>query len=224
MACFLIILITLCSALLNTISGAFIEESREAVAIKRDGKTTHLHFYFHDILSGKNPSAIKIAGPSQSTIFNFGNTMMIDDALTEGPALESKLVGRAQGFYALAAQNEIAMLMVMNFAFMEGEYKGSTLSILGRNPVGNDVREMPVVGGSGVFRQVHGYALAHTVLFDSNTGDATVEYNVYVSHFQPVASLARHGMKPGQHALFFVLFIYLFFVFGLNNSFTSKYV
>ncbi|KAG6677062.1 hypothetical protein I3842_14G007600 [Carya illinoinensis] len=215
-------------ALLNTISGAFIEESREAVVIKRDGKTTHLHFYFHDILSGKNPSAIKIAGPSKSTIFNFGNTMMIDDALTEGPALESKLVGRAQGFYALAAQNEIAMLMVMNFVFTEGEYKGSTLSILGRNPVGDDVREMPVVGGSGVFRQAHGYALAHTVLFDPNTGDATVEYNVYVSHFQPdanlpAASLARHGMKPGQHALFFVFLLFIF-VFGLNNSFTSNYV
>lgn len=106
---------------------------------------------------------------------------MIDDALTEKQDPTSKIVGRAQGFYSVAAQQEIALLMVMNFVFVEGKYKGSSLSILGRNPVMNDVREMPIVGGTGSFRFARGYVLAHTVWFDANTGDAIVEYNVFVS-------------------------------------------
>nr|POF08610.1 dirigent protein 22 [Quercus suber] len=73
--------------------------------------------------------------------------------------------------------------MVMNFAFLEGKYNGSALSILGRNPFLNKVREMPIVGGSGVFRYARGYALAKTVSFTPKTGDAVVEYNVSVLHF-----------------------------------------
>ncbi|XVE99856.1 hypothetical protein REPUB_Repub03eG0237600 [Reevesia pubescens] len=61
----------------------------------------------------------------------------------------------------------------MSFAFIEGIYNGSSISIVGRNPVLNDVREMPIVGGSGVFRLARGYALAHTIWFDYKTGDAT---------------------------------------------------
>eukprot|EP00258_Populus_trichocarpa_P000072 XP_002297761.3 dirigent protein 22 [Populus trichocarpa] len=159
--------------------GAFYEEVTEAIAIKRIEKTTHLHFYFHDIVSGKHPTAIRIAGPDN---FAFGDTMMADDPLTEGLEISSKPVGKAQGLYALASQNDFCLLMVMNFAFTEGEYNGSSISILGRNQILNDVREMPIVGGSGLFRLAHGYALAHTVWFDEQ-GDATVEYNVYVSHY-----------------------------------------
>lgn len=185
MACFVTLMTlysTIFSASLSTINGAFIEELTEAIAIKHEEKMSHLHFYFHDILSGKHPSAVRIAGQTDSTITNFGTTMMIDDALTEGLKPTSKLVGRAQGLYAIACQSEIALLMVMNLAFIEGKYNGSSISILGRNPVFNNVREMPIVGGSGLFRHARGYALAHTVWLDPNTGDATVEYNVFVWH------------------------------------------
>ncbi|KAG5539149.1 hypothetical protein RHGRI_019639 [Rhododendron griersonianum] len=65
---------------------------------------------------------------------------------------------------------------------VQGPYNGSSISVLGRNPVLNDVREFPVVGGSGLFRLARGYALAHTIMLDFKTGDATVEYNVYVKH------------------------------------------
>jgi hypothetical protein len=198
MACFLAFITTLYSILiifsasLNTISGAFIEEFSEAIAIKREEKMSqsHLHFFFHDILSGKHPTAVRIAGPPESTLANFGTTMMIDDALTEGPEPTSKLVGRAQGFYSMAAQNDVALLMVMNFAFMEDKYNGSSISMLGRNSVFDDVREMPIVGGSGLFRNARGYALAHTNWVDPNTGDAIVEYDVYVSNFELGAGLA----------------------------------
>ncbi|CAB4268190.1 unnamed protein product [Prunus armeniaca] len=96
--------------------------------------------------------------------------MMIDDPLSEK---QEPTFGRAQGLYSVAAQrdHEFALLVVMNFAFVEGKYKGSTISILGRNPVLNDVREMPIIGGTGLFRFARGYALAHTVRFNP-IGDA----------------------------------------------------
>lgn len=148
----------------------------------RTEKTTHLHFYFHDIPSGKDPSAVKIAGTPNPS--GFGDTYMIDDALTEGPEISSKLIGKAQGMYALASkQEDMALLMVICYEFSEGKYNGSSISVLGRNPVMHVAREMPIVGGSGVFRWARGYAVAHTVWADYKTGDATVEYNVYVQHY-----------------------------------------
>lgn len=108
---------------------------------------------------------------------------MIDDPLTEKPELSSKLVGRAQGFYGSASQQELGLLMAMNFAFVEGKYNGSTITVLGRNPVFSKVREMPVIGGSGLFRFARGYVHASTHTVDVKTGDAVVEYNVYVLHY-----------------------------------------
>ncbi|KAM0946401.1 putative dirigent protein [Dioscorea sansibarensis] len=70
---------------------------------------------------------------------------MIDDPLTETPDLSSKLIGRAQGMYAFASQEEFGLLMAMNIVFVEGEFNGSTLAVLGRNAVFSEVREMPVI-------------------------------------------------------------------------------
>ena len=156
---------------------------RKSLGLKRE-KLTHLHFYFHDIVSGRNPTAVRVASANMTntSATGFGFVVMMDDPLTAGPNLTSKLVGRAQGIYASAALEELGLLMVLNYAFVEGKYNGSTLSILGRNTVFSPVREMPIVGGSGLFRFARGYAQARTVWFDVS-GDAVVEYNVYVLHY-----------------------------------------
>ncbi|RWR82254.1 dirigent protein 22 [Cinnamomum micranthum f. kanehirae] len=157
---------------------------RPAIGFGKE-KMSHLHFYFHDIVSSRNPTAVQVAAAQTTRKWQsmFGAVFMIDDALTEGPEPTSKLVGRAQGLYASASQDTLGLLMAMNFAFMDGKYNGSTLSVLGRNAVFLGVREMPVVGGSGVFRFARGYALAHTHWLDPKTADAIVEYNVYVMHY-----------------------------------------
>ncbi|MED6127667.1 hypothetical protein PIB30_090185 [Stylosanthes scabra] len=148
-------------------------------------KLSHLHFYFHDIVSGQNPTAVRVA---QAPMTNksptaFGVVMMADDLLTVGPEPNSKLVGKAQGIYASASQDELGLLMVLNFAFMEGKYNGSTMSLLGRNAIFFGVREMSIVGGSGFFRFARGYAQAKTFWLNTTSGDAIVEYNVYVLHY-----------------------------------------
>ncbi|KAL8259957.1 hypothetical protein R6Q59_027910 [Mikania micrantha] len=70
----------------------------------------------------------------------------------------------------------------MNFVFLNGKYKGA-VDGMGRNPVFHKVREMPVIGGSGLFRFARGYVQASTHSFDLKTGDAVVEYNVHVLHY-----------------------------------------
>ncbi|KAL6141550.1 hypothetical protein ACLB2K_059838 [Fragaria x ananassa] len=146
--------------------------SRAKHGLKKE-KLSHLHFYFHDIVSGRSPTAIRVAEAptTQNSSTAFGAVVMIDDPLTAGPDLGSKLVGKAQGIYASASQTELGFLMVLNFAFMEGKYNGSYLSVLGRNTVFSAVREMPIVGGSGLFRSARGYARAKTHKVDFNTGE-----------------------------------------------------
>lgn len=149
-----------------------------------DKEETHLHFFFHDVVSGLSPTAIRVAqAPTTSlSTTGFGAVVMMDDPLTEGPDRSSKLLGHAQGMYALASQEEAGLLMAMNLAIVAGDFNGSTLAVLGRNTVFSDVREMPVVGGTGKFRFARGYALARTHKFDLLTGDAVVEYDIYVRH------------------------------------------
>jgi hypothetical protein len=145
--------------------------------------TTHLHFYFHDTVSGASPSAVSLVGPADpSSRSFFGMVSVMDDPLTEGPEPESAAVGRAQGLYMATDQAQLGFLQAMNLVLTSGPYNGSSLAVLGRNCPLTDVREMPVVGGTGAFRYVRGYAQARTHWFDLKTGDATVEYDVYVMH------------------------------------------
>lgn len=145
---------------------------------------TNLQFYFHDTLSGKNPSAVRVAqatGTDKSPTL-FGVVMMADDPLTETPDPTSKLLGRGQGLYGSACQDELGLIMSMSFGFTDGIYNGSAISLLGSNRALTPVREMPIVGGTGVFRLARGYAIAKTYSLDLTTGDAIVGYNVTVVH------------------------------------------
>ncbi|GLT88345.1 hypothetical protein SLE2022_063750 [Rubroshorea leprosula] len=179
-------LLLLFSTATSAANSDFFSKSLSPSSLKlKQQKLTHLHFYFHDILSGQNPTAVRIAQApiTNTSTTSFGAVAMIDDLLTFSPDINSTLVGRAQGLYALSSQEEASLMMAMTFSFLEGKYNGSALSVLGRNPPFNTVREMPIVGGSGLFRFARGYAEARTNTFNLTTGDACVEYNVYVLHY-----------------------------------------
>ncbi|XP_011073065.1 dirigent protein 22-like [Sesamum indicum] len=158
----------------------FLVELNQSKPIKE--KLSHFRVYLHDIVSGRVPTAVQVVKPR--TPYSFGQINMMDDPLTLGPEPSSKLVGKAQGLYASASQEELGLLMTMNFVLMAGKYNGSTITVVGRNAAFHKVREMPVIGGSGLFRFARGYAQARTHTLDLKTGDATVEYNVYVMHIE----------------------------------------
>ncbi|KAL4187893.1 hypothetical protein AMTRI_Chr09g41300 [Amborella trichopoda] len=146
-------------------------------------KVRHLHFYFHEVGKGSNPTPILVAeaNSTKTSPTSFGSVYVADDPLTEGPNLTSKLIGRAQGIQAACSKTEFSLIMALNFVFTDGEFNGSTLTVVGRNPILQDVREMSVVGGNGVFRLAQGYAQLRTILLA--TGSLTVEYNVTVIHY-----------------------------------------
>ena len=95
-------------------------------------RLSHLHFYFHDSVNGKNPTTVRVAkaATSDKSRTAFGVVSVMDDPLTVRPGRASERVGSAQGIYAAASQTEFGMLMVMNFVFTEGKYNGSTISVL----------------------------------------------------------------------------------------------
>lgn len=67
-------------------------------------------------MEGENATAVGVAEAktTNKSKTGFGYVVMMDDPLTEGSDLRSKTVGRAQGMYASAAQDELALLMVIN--------------------------------------------------------------------------------------------------------------
>ncbi|KAI3966068.1 hypothetical protein MKW92_040605 [Papaver armeniacum] len=147
-------------------------------------KVTHLHFYFHDTVSGKNPTAIPIAQAANQSSTMFGTLRMIDDPLTEGSDPSSKVVGRAQGLYGFSGQDQLSLIAVVSYVFTDEKLKnGSSLSLLSHNPILNPVRELAVVGGTGSFRFASGFAQIKTLFFNLTSGDAIVEYNVTVFHY-----------------------------------------
>ncbi|PKI78537.1 dirigent protein 22-like [Punica granatum] len=148
-------------------------------------KLTHLHFYLHENITGPFPNVIRVAQAetTDKSPFSFGAVNVVDDPILVGPDRSSKQIGRAQAVMAFASQNDFAVLMAINLAFTEGKYNGSTVTILGRNMVFTELRELPVVGGSGVFRFATGYVKTSTHFMDLKAGIVVLEYDVYVFHF-----------------------------------------
>ncbi|XP_057769280.1 dirigent protein 21-like [Salvia miltiorrhiza] len=149
-------------------------------------KFTKLHFYFHDTVAGKNPTAVTVAGANVAHRYltGFGLIRMMDNPLTVGPEPHSKIIGRARGIYGVASIEDLDLLMTLNYVFTEGKYSGSTLSVLAHNPILDKYREMPIIGGTGVFRLARGIATAQTTWFNMTSQDAVVEYNVMVLYYE----------------------------------------
>ncbi|XP_026390149.1 dirigent protein 1-like [Papaver somniferum] len=147
-------------------------------------KMTRLHFYFHDVVTGDNPTAVRIAearGTKTSSTM-FGALYMIDDPLTEGPNPDSGLVGRAQGFYGHSGKDEMSLIMGMSLFFTANEkFNGSSISVFTRNPITHTDREFAIVGGTGYFKFARGYISGKT--YRISGPDAIVEYNCTIIHY-----------------------------------------
>ncbi|XP_047085369.1 dirigent protein 1-like [Lolium rigidum] len=151
-------------------------------------KTTHLKFYMHDVVtavpSSPATTAVRVARgvtplPLEPAI-RFGDMFVIDDPLTEGPDSASPVVGTAQGFYIFASQTDFALMLTVNMVFTAGPHNGSTIAVLSRDAILDPVRELPIVGGTGVFRGATGYGLLRTYSANSTTLNAVLEVDMYV--------------------------------------------
>ncbi|KAF3787476.1 hypothetical protein EJ110_NYTH19263 [Nymphaea thermarum] len=75
------------------------------------------------------------------------------------------------------------MLMDLTYQFYEGEYNGSSISVLEQNAVVSPLRKMPVLGWSGLFRLARGYVLSKNYHYNLTTGLAIVKYDAFVMHY-----------------------------------------
>jgi len=150
---------------------------------------THLRFYMHDIVTATAESpatGVRVARGTTplpgdpGTPARFGDMHVIDDPLTEGPDAASPAVGRAQGFYPFADQQELAVIFSLNIVFTAGKNNGSYLVVNGRDAFFDEVRELAVIGGAGRFRGATGYALLRTHYFNSTTKNAVVKIDMYL--------------------------------------------
>ncbi|KAG6516225.1 dirigent protein 23-like [Zingiber officinale] len=151
-----------------------------------DEKPTYFHFYMHDDYGGANPSSAKVvSGPPAMAGAGprfFGDIVVLNNALTEGPEATSRAVGRAQGFAARVSRDGTVSELVMTVVFEEeGPHKGSTITVLGLVDLSLPVRELPIVGGTGVFRLVRGHAFTKSHDYNLDTGGA-VEMEFHLIH------------------------------------------
>ncbi|XP_052176373.1 dirigent protein 22-like [Diospyros lotus] len=184
-----IALLLFCSLILPAPAYHGVPRDPESVAdwfdnqIYKTEKLTKLHFFIHHEVSGKNPTALEVVRPNKTHgRFDFGVVVMFDDAVTVGPERDSTEIGRIQGSFSSAGLNEVSLMNNFLLFFTGGQYKGSSLSILGKNTPYEPYREMAVVGGSGVFRLARGVATVNKYAYDDKTGDGVPEYHVMVIH------------------------------------------
>ncbi|TKW00285.1 hypothetical protein SEVIR_8G098800v4 [Setaria viridis] len=149
--------------------------------------TTHLQFYMHDTVTpsaGSPATAVRVVrGPTPAPgdpINRFGDLYVIDDPLTEGPDLASRAVGRAQGFYLMASRSVDQLLLSANMAFTAGKYNGSSITLLGRDAIFDEIRELPVVGGTGGFHGAAGYGLIRTHSLNASNNNAVLVIDMYL--------------------------------------------
>ncbi|CAI9769035.1 unnamed protein product [Fraxinus pennsylvanica] len=160
------------------------EEIWSETLCQRKEKVTKLHFYNQELRQGPNKTLYIVAKSevTDSLPSQFGMVFVLDHLITAGPEPDSKKLGRMQGTVMLSDLHEQSLVVLVNVIFTYGKYNGSTLSILGRNPYTEKVREISVVGGTGVFRMARGYVITRT---HSESDDHTLgvyEYTVFVSH------------------------------------------
>ncbi|CAI9769712.1 unnamed protein product [Fraxinus pennsylvanica] len=109
----------------------------------------------------------------------FGLVRIIDNLLTAKPEANSTKIGRVQGQITFSDLEEMAPLMNFNVVFKSGIYNGSTICLLGRNPIADTYHEYAIVGGTGIFRMAQGYAITSIYSY-THPGYFVLEYTLYV--------------------------------------------
>jgi hypothetical protein len=137
----------------------------------KKSKMTYLHFYLHEQVSGDNATETAVAFGGNNTVNSaipFGLTAVFDYLMTETNESSSTQVGKAQGLLSVSSMSENSVTMVCNFLFTEGKYNGSTLAVLAQNNLYLKERELPIIGGTGLFRYARGYIKTNTVYSSSS--------------------------------------------------------
>ncbi|KAL8091326.1 hypothetical protein AgCh_040430 [Apium graveolens] len=87
----------------------------------------------------------------------FGTMTVIDDELTEGHELGSRLLGKAQGFYVFSSGDGNCQTMAITTMFKDGGYSDS-LSFFGVHRTVVSESQLAIMGGTGKYVNAKGFA------------------------------------------------------------------
>ncbi|KAF3329307.1 dirigent protein 2-like protein [Carex littledalei] len=136
----------------------------------------HLRFYFHEKYRGENATSNVVATLNRPNS-TFGNIVVFDNPLRAGPESNSTPIGRAQGTAFRSAFAEESAMAAITLLFNEGEFNGSSISVIGLVD-GSGSADRTVVGGSGRFRMAKGYVL--TKIVNSTAASLVAQYDAYI--------------------------------------------
>jgi Dirigent-like protein len=155
---------------------SFLSISMIQLSTNANHAPVHLHFYFHEKYRGENATSNVVASLNRPNS-TFGNIVVFDNTLRAGSESDSKLIGRAQGTAFRSAFAEESALAAIILLFIEGEFNGSSISVIGLVD-GSGSADRTIVGGSGQFRMAKGYVL--TKIVNSTAVSLVAQYDAYI--------------------------------------------
>ena len=157
-------------------------------------RAVHLTVYVQEILDGPGQTEkllIKGPGPANPSLWpphNYlGDTIVMDDLVTEAVANNSKPIGRVYGIYMTASMTRPVYTVSFTLHLTAGPYNGSTIVMAGIDDDDMGFREHAVVGGTGALRGAEGYVFGIVKPFTSSY--VVMELDIYMT--VPVPAVPR---------------------------------
>ncbi|KAJ7975876.1 Dirigent protein [Quillaja saponaria] len=125
----------------------------------------------NNVVNGDNNQPFVSAGqlPSGFTLqkLMFGSITVVDDELTEGHELGSAVIGRAQGFYLASSLDGTSQSIVLTILLHNDDHNHDevedTISFFGVHRAVSQESQIAVIGGTGKYENVKGYATVETL-------------------------------------------------------------
>uniref|UniRef100_A0A803LCP8 Dirigent protein n=1 Tax=Chenopodium quinoa TaxID=63459 RepID=A0A803LCP8_CHEQI len=115
----------------------------------------------------------------------FGTMIAIDDELTEGHALNSGMVGRAQGFYVYSSVDGKTQTLAFTAMFQEGGYHNS-INFFGVHQTTVSESIVSIMGGTGKYVNAKGFSVVKTLPpVDQHETDGlqtVLEFSVFLTY------------------------------------------
>ncbi|CAO2041773.1 unnamed protein product [Urochloa humidicola] len=109
----------------------------------------------------------------------FGDTVVMDDLVTESPDNTSAPVGYVYGTYMVSSMTRPVQVVSFTLLLTTGPYNGSTI-VMGGIDDSSAVLEHAVIGGTGAFRGAQGHVIGKVVKAYSPT-HVVMELDVHAS-------------------------------------------
>ncbi|GAB2235063.1 hypothetical protein Droror1_Dr00004342 [Drosera rotundifolia] len=115
----------------------------------------------------------------------FGTLTVIDDELTDGEALGSTMVGKAEGFYIVSSEDGTSQTMLLTTTFEESGYVDS-LCFFGVHRTAVSESQLAIMGGTGKYAAAKGFATVKTLQpldpHETDGVETVLQFTVYVTY------------------------------------------